>query len=114
MAVSMRRSARRRPYGTIFFLTLLALALAWSLIPYATGKSVPTPLGFLRPVPRATPVEALAPRRALYGANGYVATKVGRRCVPKTHQEPGCFVRHGDVGTRIGDGWSQAHDAVAR
>lgn len=43
MAVAVRRVRRRRPWGTIVVLGLLAIALTWVLIPLSQGKPIPDP-----------------------------------------------------------------------
>ena len=47
MAVRAKRSRTTRPYGTIFVLLLLAVALGWILVPMSQGKPVAEPLAFV-------------------------------------------------------------------
>ncbi len=56
MAVPARQS-KRRPYGTILFLTLLAAGLIWVLLPLSRGEPLPGPLAALE---RFLPRQAFA------------------------------------------------------
>ena len=47
MSVSMRRRPRKKPYGTLVVLGLLAIALLWILVPLMRGGELPAPLAFL-------------------------------------------------------------------
>ena len=47
MAVRARRNTRRRPWGTILVLTVLAVALGWVLVPLSRGEPVRAPLAFV-------------------------------------------------------------------
>ena len=73
MAVAVRRVRRRRPYGTILVLGLVAVALVWVLIPLSRGEPIPDPRDLLS---RFLSPQVLAAESSTKGDSGPAPGKV--------------------------------------
>lgn len=82
MAVAVRRVRRRRPYGTIFVLGLLAVGLAWVLIPLSRGEAIPDPRALLERFLSPDVVAAATSRKSSGPAPGKVRVFVSGREIP--------------------------------
>ncbi|MEM7306175.1 MAG: hypothetical protein AAF682_05875 [Planctomycetota bacterium] len=83
MAAAVRYSEhRRRPYGTIAVLLLLAIGLAWVLIPLARGQEVPNPVTLVGDLLSRDAIAAEEDEGSRAPAEGKVRVFVSGRTIP--------------------------------